>query len=104
MTTSKPPANSQLEYKLEENTDCVQLTIENNGPYDSNPAADKVADPSGVLQVPAPSRPDAKTTGDGAGGGCSIASNRVEPAQRGEWWLLGGLLAFMGWRRRKQQH
>jgi len=97
-------ANSQLEYKLEENTACVQLTIENNGPYDSNPAADKVADPSGVLQVPAPSRPDAKTTGDGAGGGCSIASNRVEPAQRGEWWLLGGLLAFMGWRRRKQQH
>ena len=96
--------NSQLEYKLEENTNCVQLTIENNGPYDSNPAADTVADPGGVLRVPAPSRPDAKTTGNGHSGGCSLASNPVEPAQRGEWWLLGGLLAFMGWRRRKQQH
>ena len=96
--------NSQLEYKLQADDNCVQLTIENNGPYDSNPAADKVADPSGVLQVPAPSRPKAKTTGDGLGsGGCSITSNPVEPAQHAEWWLLGGLLTFMGWRRRKQQ-
>jgi len=96
--------NSQLEYKLEENTDCVQLTIEKNGPYDSIKGDDKVTDPSGVLKVPAPPRLDTKTTDGGAGGGCSIAGNPVEPAQRGEWWLLGGFLTYMGWRRRKQQH
>jgi hypothetical protein len=96
------PFNSQLAGKLEEGTNCVQLTIEKDGPNDSIKGDDKVTDPSGVLKVPAPSRPDTKTTGDGAGGGCSIADSPVEPAQRGEWWLLGGLLAFLGLRRRKQ--
>ena len=37
-----------------------------------------------------------------AGGCCSIASSPVERAKHGEWWLLSGLLTFMGLRRRKQ--
>jgi hypothetical protein len=92
--------NSRLDYKLEEGTNCVQITIENNGPYDSNPAEDKVADPSGVAQVSSPGLPDTQTSG----GGCSTSSNHVGATQRGEWWLMGGLLAFLGWRHRKRQH
>ena len=83
---------------------CIQLTIEDNGPNDSDPDAGTIADPAGVAQFPNPPKPDAKTTGDNASSGCSIAGNPVEPAHHVEWWLLGGLLTFMGWRRRKQQH
>ena len=96
------PFNSQLAGKLEEGTNCVQLTIEDNGPNDSNPVVGIVEDPSGVARTPNPPRLDTKTTDGGAGGGCSIAEGSVSPAQRGEWWLLGSILAFFGWRRRKQ--
>jgi hypothetical protein len=92
-------ANSQLEGKLQFGDECIQLTVEDNGPNDSNNAIGTVSDPSGVAEVSEPELPDAGTSG----GGCSVVGKSADPLKRGDWWLLGGLLALLGWRRRKAQ-
>jgi hypothetical protein len=90
-------SNSQLEGKLQAGDSCIQLTIEDNGPNDSNPAVGTVADPSGVAEVSAPPLADPETSG----GGCTLSSSPVEPLKRADWWLLGGLLGWLGIFRRR---
>ncbi len=90
-----PDTNSQLAGKLQENTNCIQLTVEDNGPNDTNPAVGTVADPSGVAAVSAPPLPDPDTSG----GGCTIG-NPASVKAFNEWWLIGGLLGWLGLTRR----
>ena len=87
-------SNGNLAHMLKPDDECIQLTIVDNGPYDSDPRVGFVADPGGVGQTTT-SQPkaDAKTTGDG---GCSIGNSAVNPLQRSEWGLLAGLLALLG--------
>jgi hypothetical protein len=76
---------------------CVQLTIEDGGPNDADGTVDaSVTDPGGVAEVPAAPLPSPKTSG-----GCSLSSTQAGAASGGAWWLLGGLLGWMGWKRRK---
>jgi len=92
--------NSQLAGKLQGGDQCIQLTIEDNGPNDTNPAVGTVADPSGVASVPTPPLPDPSTNG---GSGCTIGKTPVDPMKRADWWLLGGLLGWLGLRRRNSK-
>ena len=91
------PSSGALTDKLRENDLCVQLTIEDNGPNDANPAAGTVDDPGGVAQVPAGVLPKPESSG-----GCTVAGSTVDPAKGGAWWLVAGFLTWMGWKRRNR--
>jgi hypothetical protein len=85
--------------KLNGGDECLQLSIEDNGPNDSNAAADTVADPGGVAQVPSPKLKSADTSD----GGCTISTIPGSPQKRGEWWLLAGFISWLGWRSRRRK-
>jgi len=81
---------------------CIQLTISDNGPNDLDPAAGTISDPGGF------------GVGGSAGGGtpfvdtrtsdtsgCTIAGTPVDPARRGDWWLVAGLIGLLGWFRKR---
>lgn len=91
------PFSGALADKLRENDWCVQLTIEDNGPNDANPAVGTVDDPGGVAEVASGVLPSPSTSG----GGCTISSNPDAPARDGTWWLVTGLLGWLGWRMRR---
>jgi len=91
------PTSGALAGKLRDGDLCVQLTIEDNGPNDANPAAGVVDDPGGVAEVPSVALPSP----EGSGGGCTVAGMPADPAKGGAWWLLTGWLGWMGWKRFK---
>ncbi|MGB7933863.1 MAG: hypothetical protein WCH04_16880 [Gammaproteobacteria bacterium] len=80
---------------------CVQLTIMDNGPNDTDPVIGTVSDPGGM-------------GGGGTGGGgevfvdkrttnssgCTLSSNTAP--NLGQWGLPAGFIAWLGWRRRKR--
>lgn len=83
---------------------CLEVTIADNGPNDKNPAVGTISDPSGL------------GGGGNAGGGqeevgrrnsstsgCTIGDGDIAFSTRSEWWLLGGFLAWLGWRWRTRQ-
>jgi MYXO-CTERM domain-containing protein len=96
-TTCPPPGDAAYGV-LTEGHQCLQVTIADNGPNDKDPAGGTISDPSGLGSAPAAEQEDKRKSGDS---GCTIASAHVNPSQGGAWWLLGGLLTFLGWRRRK---
>lgn len=91
--------NSQLTDKLQGDDNCIQLTIEDNGPNDTDSAIGTVKDPSGVAAVSQPPLKDPATKDDFSDG-CTISKTPVDPMQRADWWLLGGLLGWLGFRSR----
>ena len=79
---------------------CIQLTIADNGPNDKNPAIGTITDPSGMGGggtagggVVASGNRSSSTSG------CSIAYDRISPTHCSEWYLLGGFIGWLGWRR-----
>ena len=81
---------------------CLQLTIKDNGPNDKDAAVGTITDPSGMG--------GGGTAGGGVvftdnrstnSGGCTM-SNGSNPPNRGEWWLLAGFIAWLGWTRRSR--
>ena len=94
-----PFSSGVLEGMLRPGDQCIQVTITDGGPNDDNPAAGVVSDPAGVGVTSGPDSPEAATTG---GGGCALG-NASASGVRGDWWLLAGFLAFVGWFRRKAQ-
>ena len=90
------PSSGVLKDKLRDGDECVQLTIEDNGPNDSDPAVGTVADPGGVAEVPATPLPEPETSG----GGCSLSAASADASKGGAWWLLAGFLTWLGWKRR----
>lgn len=91
------PISGALDDKLRENDWCVQLLIEDNGPNDANPTAGVIDDPSGVAEVSAGVLPSPST----GGGGCALADPAAGPVKGGAWLLLGALLGWLGWSRRR---
>lgn len=84
------PGDTSYTVGLSPGDRCVQLTITDGGPYDADGAADgTVTDPSGV------GVPSAAAAASGHSG-CSISTVAVGPMQRGDWWIVGGFLTWMG--------
>jgi hypothetical protein len=77
---------------------CVQLTITDGGPNDTNDTAGVIGDPGGVGVTSAPADPEASTTD---GGGCTLVADGTTPGQRFDLWLLAGLLGWLGLRRKQ---
>ncbi len=80
---------------------CVELTIVDNGTNDSNPTAGAISDPGGIATGTLSATTDTRTSGTS---GCSLSPTPVDPLKRGDWWLLLGFVAWLGWYRRKRQH
>lgn len=82
---------------------CLQLVIVNDGPNDADAVnANTVADPGGI-GVPLPPVAPPSNISDPNTGGCTLNAAGQTPLQHGEWWLLSGFLAWLGWRMRKTQ-
>lgn len=79
---------------------CVQLDIADNGPNDASAVVGTVADPGGVaagaVVVPA----DTRTT---SSSGCSMTTRSIKPLDRGDWWLLLGFVAWLGFVARRKR-
>jgi MYXO-CTERM domain-containing protein len=98
--TTCPPPGDVAYGPLTEGHQCLQVTIEDNGPNDKDPAAGTVTDPSGLGIPTIVQGPDDRKSGTS---GCSISSSSSAPAQAGAWWLLVGLTALLGWKRKKNR-
>jgi hypothetical protein len=88
-----------LEYKLNGGDGCLQLTIEDNGPDDSNNAIGIVGDPGGVAEADTPSLKKASTSG----GGCTLSDTPVTSRKRIDWWLSGGFIIWLGLKLRRMR-
>ncbi len=90
-------ASGILTNMLRPGDQCVQLTITDGGPNDTDSDDGVIGDPSGVALTSAPPAPEAPTTGSG----CTLAADGTTPGQRFDLWLLAGLLGWLGLRRKQ---
>lgn len=78
---------------------CLFLRITDGGPNDTDSLANgTIVDPSGVLLSGSPNTPP------GSSSGCSISSTNVDLAERADWILITGFIAWFGlmsYRRKK---
>ena len=88
------PANGLVKGDL-----CVQLTIADGGPYDTNTAANDISDPGGIATVPV-SAEDTRISGTD---GCNMSSKNINSSQRADWWLVAGFMSLLGLFRLKRQ-
>jgi len=86
---------------------CVKLTIVDGGPNDADALANGVIkDPGGVSGAAigggqiVPGSVDSPSTG----GGCTLNQTPVTANTHMEWWLLGGLLGWLGFSSRRKNH
>jgi hypothetical protein len=86
---------------------CIELTIQDNGLNDLNPAIGSISDPSGMGSGGSAGGGtvfvDTRTSNTSQGWGCSLMANKVAPLQRSDWWLLAGLIGLLGWSRNRYQ-
>lgn len=93
-TGSCPAPGSSAYRTLTPGDFCLELTIADNGPNDSDTASGTVADPGGLAVVTAaPAYIDTRTSGSS---GCSINPNPVAPGNGGAWLIVGGFIAWLG--------
>ncbi len=78
---------------LVEGDGCVQLTIEDDGPYDSDSSANNIADPGGVA-TPVVVVVDDRTSSTS---GCSITGNSGSAIEHADWWLVSAFIGLLGW-------
>jgi hypothetical protein len=85
---------------------CLKLTIVDGGPNDADGHANGVVvDPVGIAGGGAAAGKAPGNTGSPDNGGCTLGNAPVSAGKRGDWWLLAGLLAWLGSRvhRRRTQ-
>jgi MYXO-CTERM domain-containing protein len=69
---------------------------------DKDSAIGTITDPSSLAFPTVVPPPDNRKNGTS---GCTVTSTPASPLSGGAWWLLTGLVAWMGWNRRKsKQH
>jgi MYXO-CTERM domain-containing protein len=81
--------------------DCVRLTIVDGSTMDADAIANgKVSDPGTVSN----NGPATQGSGVSSFAGCSMntSATATDPGKHAEWWLLAGLLSFLGWRRKQR--
>jgi hypothetical protein len=77
--------------------DCIRLTLVDGSAMDADGTR------NGMISDPGTASNNGKApTGGGISkSGCSAAPNYVDPAKRSDWWLVAGVVALLGWVRRK---
>ena len=98
--TTCPPPGDAAYGNLTEGHQCLQVTIEDNGPNDKASAVGTISDPSGLGIPTIVQGPDNRKSGTS---GCTVASVPVSPLRGGAWWLLAGLTGWIGWKRRQSK-
>ncbi len=82
---------------------CVELVIQDNGPNDQDMTIGAIADPGGVAQLPtAGAAVQVTPTPPSVGGGCSLAATDGSPWHGGSWWLIGAVIGWLGFNRRRR--
>ncbi len=95
------PGNVAYTPGLTQGNYCIQLTIVNSGPDDTDLSATTISDPGGVATGVLSAQADTRTSGSS---GCSISPKPIDPLKRSDWLLLLGFVAWLGWYRRKRQN
>ncbi len=100
-----PPPGSGSYRALTQGDVCVQLTLTDEGPNDAaQGVSGTIADPGGVARGVRGLAPVQNLSDGGFEfGGCTASEIPVAPAQRADWWLMGGLLAWLGLARRSRR-
>ena len=84
---------------------CVQLTLNDGGRNDADLTKNGViVDPGGVAGAPAPSVSTVSSVGtpDVGSSGCSISPTPVSAWRGGAWWLIGTVVGWLGFSRRRR--
>ncbi len=81
---------------LVENDECLQITIVNDGPYDTDTASNTTVNDPGGVAAAVQTQVDARTSSTS---GCSLSETPVKPGERADWWLVAGFLGALGWLR-----
>jgi hypothetical protein len=103
-TSCPPPSSASYQSGLVAGDYCVRLAITDGGPNDSDGLANGViTDPSGIATGVASSGASAPTTDfKGLGsGGCALGTD-ANPWHGGSWWLIGGMIGWLGFSRRRR--
>jgi hypothetical protein len=78
---------------------CVQLTLEDNGPYDSDNTTGIISDPGGIA-IPINEPQDARTSGIA---GCSITAKPSLARHHADWGLVVIFMALLGLLRHRKK-
>ncbi|HFD79126.1 MAG TPA: cadherin repeat domain-containing protein [Gammaproteobacteria bacterium] len=84
---------------------CLKLTLTDGSATggDSDGAADgSISDPGGIGVAASTTVVTSAARGDFDTGGCTLSSRATVSRQRGDWWLIGGFLALVGWLTRRR--
>lgn len=73
--------------------DCVQLIIQDGGPYDADATATNIIDPGGVATL-VPVQVDLRTSGTS---GCSITNSNTKAAEHADWLIVALFIGLLGW-------
>ncbi|HKJ76480.1 MAG TPA: hypothetical protein VKA64_04675, partial [Gammaproteobacteria bacterium] len=98
------PAPGSADYHPLKSGDlCLELTIADNGPNDSDSTSGTVADPGGLaVTTVAPAYVDNRTSGSS---GCSIETGRGGgPFSVGDWWIVAAFVGSLGVMHRRRRH
>ncbi len=81
---------------LVENDECLQITIVNDGPYDTDTASNTTVNDPGGVAAAVQTQVDTRTSSTS---GCSMSETPVNLSERADWWLVAGFLGALGWLR-----
>ncbi len=98
-----PPGDAAYANGLVQGHDCLQITLEDNGPNDSNSAAGTVADPGGIAQGKAPKVFTAPKTRVEGALGCSASTTPVSLSDKADWLLVTLFIAWLGLARQRKR-
>ncbi|MHB1241573.1 MAG: choice-of-anchor U domain-containing protein, partial [Gammaproteobacteria bacterium] len=103
--TCPPPGDPAYTPGLTAGDFCVQLTLNDGGRNDADLTQNgTIVDPGGVASVPAPPAATVSSVGTPNVGasGCSISPTPVSAWRGGAWWLIGAVMGWFGFVRRRR--
>ena len=99
-----PPPGDAGYGPLSAGDQCIEVTMldndgTNNAPNDKDPNPGTVVDPSGIGLPAGAAFVDNRTSSSSSG--CTVSGNTTGPLNGGAWWILTGVVAWLGWNRRR---
>ncbi len=100
-----PPPGTAYKPGLTKGDFCVQLTLNDGGRNDADGAINgTIVDPGGVAGASTSTTSTVSTVGtpDVGSSGCSISPTPVSAWRGGAWWLIGTVIGWLGFSRRRR--